>query len=257
MPNLGYGTFAIGNTVYPLASSTSNSLLFDADKPIYYLLDFFASELNTYAGARWTAEMTRAGLVSTMPNIVGLKFPNNPFPYLQDTAIKFPLLAIYRVDGVFLEKSISFEREASNLEIAWVLPPLTMSQMEIVGPFLNVVKEIMQNRSEYGFDPNYNNGFNYGQAAGYDWLQMGEYHRMMIPHTKTNLPMEANVMALKMRERDNPVTGQFPTLDLVSTEMDLVPPADGYVFPDTTYKNFVDLNSNYNPPNFPDDPLDQ
>ena len=239
----GYGAFAIGNTVYPLSASPSNSLLQDADKPIYWLLDYFASQLNTYAGARWTAEMSKAGL--TLPSIVGMKFPNNPFPYLQDTGAKFPILAIYRVDGVFLEKTIAYEREQSNLEIAWVLPPLTMSQMEMAGPFLNVVKEIMQDRSETSSDPNYMDGYNWGQAAGFDWLQMGEYHRMMIRHTKTNLPMESVVLQLKMRERNMPVPEAFAPLEEVSTEIDLLVGNDGYVTPNETYTNFVDIDNKF------------
>lgn len=252
----GTGTFAIGQTIYPLSPSTSNSLLQDADQPIYWLLQFFASELQSYLGARWTAEMARAGLSNVMPNIVGMKFPNNPFPYLQDVGVKFPVLAIYRVEGVFLEKTISFEREQSNLEIAWVLPPLTMSQMEIVGPFLKSIMDVIQDRSDIAADPNFLDGYNWGDAAGFDWLQMGEYHRMMIPHTKTNLPMESIVFQMKMRMRNMPVTAQFPLVNVVTTEIDLIAPADGYVFPDTIYPNFVDMNSNYTPSNFPDDPLD-
>jgi hypothetical protein len=252
----GNGAFAIGKTLYPLAPSTANSLLADGDQPIYWLLQYFASELQTYLGARWTAEMARAGLSTVLPHPVGMKFPNNPFPYLQDTGAKFPILAIYRVDGVFLEKTASFEREQSNLEIAWVLPPLTMSQMEIVGPFLKNVMDVIQDRSEIAGDPNFMDGYNWGDAAGFDWLQMGEYQRMMIPHTKTNLPMESVVFQLKMRMRNMPYAGAFPTVDVVTTEIDLIPSADGYVFPDTIYPNFVDMNSNYTPSNFPDDPLD-
>lgn len=248
MPAPEYGTFKIGNTQYPLTASTSNSLLKDADVPLYYLLDFFGNELNFYAGDRWTAEMARAKL--TMPKIVGMKFPNNPFPYLQDTGIKFPLLAVYRVEGKFTEKSISFARTTSNIEIAWVLPPLSMSQMEIAGPFLNSVKDILYNRSEYGFDPNYQHSFNYGEAAGFDWIQMTDYTRMMIPHTTTNLPMEALVMKLSMRERDNKgIDNQFETLTGIDTEMDLVnDPNDN---PPEILDNFVDMNSDYNPGNFP------
>lgn len=250
MPAPEYGVFKIGNTQYPLSASTANSLLKDVDKPVYYLLDYFASELNTYAGARWTAEMARAKLSTQMPNIVGMKFPNNPFPYLQDTGIKFPLLAIYRTDGKFTEKTISFSRTQSNLEIVWVLPPLTMSQMEIAGPFLEVVEKILSNRSEVSADPNYQSNLNWGDATGFDWIQMTDYTRMMIPHTTTNLPMEAVVMKLAMRERDNfNITGQFETLTGVDTEIDLINnPNDD---PPAIMTDFIDLNSDNNPKNFP------
>lgn len=245
-----YGVFKVGNTQYPLDGYTTNSLLKDVDKPVYYLLDYFATSLNTYAGTRWTAEMARAKLSTQMPNIVGMKFPNNPFPYLQDTGIKFPLLAIYRTDGKYNEKTISFSRTQTNLEIVWVLPPLTMSQMEIAGPFLEVVEKILFNRSEVPADPNYQSNFNWGEATGFDWIQMTDYTRMMIPHTTTNLPMEAVVMKLAMRERDNfNITGQFETLTGVDTEIDLINnPNDD---PPDIKKDFVDLNSDYNPSNFP------
>lgn len=125
-----------------------------------------------------------------------------------------------------------------------------MSQMEIAGPFLNVVQAILQNRSEYGFDPNYLNSFNYGEASGFDWIQMTDYTRMMIPHTQTNLPMEAVVMKLSMRERDNKgIDNQFETLTGIDTEIDLINnPNDE---PAEIKKDFVDLNSDYNPGNFP------
>lgn len=250
MPAPEYGVFKIGNTQYPLATGTGNSLLQDVDLPVYYFLDYFASELNTYAGARWTETMTKAKLITQMPSIVGMKFPNNPFPYLQDTEIKFPLLSVYRVDGKYTEKTISFSRTTTNLEIAWVLPPLTMSQMEIAGPFLEVVEKVLYNRSEVAADPNYKSNLDWGDATGFDWIQMTDYNRMMIPHTKTNLPMEAVVMKLSMRERDNfNITGQFEPLTGVDTEIDLINnPNDT---PPDIDKNFVDLNSNYNPKNFP------
>lgn len=237
MSNPGYGAFQIGTTPYPLTASTSNSLLQDADPPLYWLLDYFASELNTYAGSRWTNEIARAGLTSVIPNIVGMTFPNNPTPYLQDTGATFPILAVYRVEGNIKEKSISYVQVESNLEIMWILPPLTMGQMEIVGPFFNVVCQIMQDRSEYGADPNYLDGYVWGAAAGFDWLQMTEYHRMLIQGNK--LPMESLVMQLKMRERNMPVPNAFPQITEVNTELDLInQPTDT---PPTIFTNFIDI----------------
>lgn len=232
----GYGTFAIGNTVYPLTASTSNTLLQDADPTLYWMLQFFASSLETYFGQRWAAEMTKAGI--NLPSPVGMQFPNNPFPYLQDVGAKFPILAIYWVDGTFLEKTISYEREQSNIEIAWVFPPLTLSEMEQVGPFLKTVKDVLQDRSDEGADPNFMNSFDWGQAAGFDWLQMGSFHRVQIPHTKTNLPFEALVMQCKIRMRNMPVAEQFAPLDEVDTTLNLAP-SDGYVTPDTVFPDFV------------------
>jgi hypothetical protein len=236
----GYGTFAIGNTVYPLSPAITNTLLQDSDPTLYWMLQYFASELNTYIGARWTAEMTRAGL--DLPSPVGMQFPQNPFPYLQDVGAKFPMLAIYWVDGAFLEKTISYEREESNLEIAWVLPPLTLSQLEIAGPFLKNVKDILQDRSEEGADPNFMNNFDWGQAAGFDWLQMKSFSRVTIPHTSTHLPFEGLVMQCKIRMRNQPVSGQFAPLDQVNTELDILP-GDGYVIPDTIFPNIVDIQN--------------
>ena len=251
MPSTERGIFKIGNTQYPLDGYITNTLLKDADKPLYYLLDYFGSVLNTYAGTRWAAEMTRAKLSAQMPSIVGMKFPNNPFPYLQDTSIKFPLLAAYRVEGKMLEKTVSFSRTQSNLEIVWVLPPLTMSQMEMIGPFLNAVKEILYNRSETGADPNYQNNFNWGDAAGFDWLQMTDHTRMMVPHTETKLPMEAIVLKLAIRERDNPLPGtqEYVTFTGLDTDIDLI--NNPHDTPAVILEDLVVLNSDYNPTNFP------
>jgi hypothetical protein len=249
------GTFGISGSVYPLTSSTSNSLLKDADTPIYWMLDYFYNMLTTYANARWQSQAALVNLTSHMPNIVGMKFPNNPFPYLQDTQIKFPMLAIYRVDGKMMEKTISYDRIQSNLEIAWVMSPLTMSQMEIMGPFKNVVLDIISDRSGVAFDPNYkpaalfSDGYNWGEAAGFDWLQVTDYTMVNIPHTQTNLPMEAVVMKIAMRERNMPVTGAFEAFTGMDTDIDLINnPNDT---PPDILEDFVVLNSDHNPGNFP------
>lgn len=247
------GTFALGKTVYPLKSSTTNSLLLDADAPLYWLLDYFKSSLMFYGNARYQAEIAKFN-IAHMPNIVGQVSPTNPFPYLQDSSIKFPLLAIYRVDGKLLEHTISFDRIQSNLEIAYVFSPLSLAQMEVGSPILNMVLDILSDRSGTGFDPNYappaliSDGYDWGSAAGFDWLQVTDYTRMMIPHLTTNLPMEAIVLKMAMRERNNPVVNAYETLTGVDTEMDLVNnPNDS---PPSIIKNFVDINSNYDPPNF-------
>ncbi len=234
----GYGEFQEGNTLYPLTGSPTNTLLQDADPVLYWMLQYFSSSLNTYMGARWTQEVARAGLSQVIPSPVGMQFPKSPFPYLQDVGALFPILAVYWVDGSFLEKTISYNREQSIIEIAWVLPTLTMSQQEIIGPFTKAVKDIIENRSEHGADPNFMNNFDWGQACGFDWIQMGSWHEMQLPHSKTNLPFVSMVMQLKIRMRNMPIADQFAPMEEVDTTFNLAP-SDGYVTPDTVFPDFV------------------
>jgi len=169
-----------------------------------------------------------------------------------DTQLTKPyLLAVYRVDGKNKEKTIIYNQLDNTVFIAWVLPPLTMSQIEIMGTFFKVVRDIIFNRAEVGGDPHFQNNFNYGQAAGFDLIQAMDYSRVMMPNTTTNLPMEAIVIKLSLRERDGvgEITNQYEDLTGIDTQMDLINnPNDE---PDEILEGFVELNSNYNPSNFP------
>lgn len=229
-----------GGTVYPLTTSTTNSLLQDADVPLYWLLQFFNGVLQIHAQGRWATQTALMGAKfnAQYPNIVGSYYPFNPFPFLQDTTIQFPLLAVYRVEGKIFDKTVAFQRIESQLEIAYVLPPLTLSQTERIGQFLNVVLDVLSDRNEYGFDPQFMDGYNVGLAAGYDAVGMESYANMMIPHTQTNLPMQAVVMKMMMRERTLPVPTLIPTITAIDTSMNLVN-ADGYA----TIPNFLDFNN--------------
>src|SRR5579872_7429478 len=101
-------TFKWGGVVYPLTSATTNALLQDADPAIFYALDFYASMLQQYLGARWSAECTRANRSDIGANVVQSKVPYDPSDYLTTEQLSFPLLAVYRTRSTEAEQSVQW-----------------------------------------------------------------------------------------------------------------------------------------------------
>jgi hypothetical protein len=270
-PSLQEKYFQISNVLYPLATGTGNSTLFDVDKCIFYLLDFIAGTLQANAGAKWTEAVTylrTLGLASAIstsfvsPSRVGY----NPVPFLQSATFKFPLLAVYRLPGgKAYEKTIdSFVRFEQDVEVLFILPPMSAAEMETLNPFLNAARDIIVQKNEHGYDPNWNNGEYIGPLAGYEKILATGFDFENIP-TQTNLVMPTLIVRLKMYEINRPV-------NMANSGVDILFPAtglDGYVnlwpdgygdpnppWPDGYNKekvNFIETNSNYDVQNYPND----
>src|SRR5882672_3272224 len=154
-----WGTFKVGGTTYPLTASTSNSALLDSDPSIFYTLDYFGAMLVQHMGARFMAEVVKTGLKGTdgkaITSVVGSKLGYDPGPYLTQSQVKFPLLAAYRDNAVFSEKSVTHERDTTVVQVLYVLPPLSPGQAERLTPLLHSVNNILFERTEVGADPSY------------------------------------------------------------------------------------------------------
>ena len=111
-----------------------------------------------------------------------------------------------------------------------------MAQTEKIGPFLNVVMDVLTDRNEYGYDAQYRDGYNVGLAAGYDAVGMKSFANMMIPHITTNLPMQAVVMKMMIRERNDVIPDAFRTITGFDTDIKLQATPTGI-------NNFIDMNS--------------
>jgi len=207
----GYGSFGLGVSTFPLIATGANSLLQDADPVLYYLLDFAYNVLQLHAQARWAVEVARPTLnfAAPFPNVCASRVPYNPFPFLQDTGLNLPLLAAYWVDGKSFELTRDYLRTESTIEIAYVLPPMTAAQTEILGPILHAVRAILTDRFETGFDPNYLDGYQLGALTQYDNLWVRDYKYGLMPHTTTNLPMQSVILTIVLRERNMAVADQF------------------------------------------------
>lgn len=169
-------SFVIGGVTFPLATSTGNSALKDADPALYYTIDYFASVLQTYLGARLVAEASALGL-STGPNAitqaVGYSLPYDPVTVLQEQQIShWPLLAVFREKSKFKWKSMAYQSTQGTWKVLYVLPPLSGGQREKLGPILSAVPKILMDRIENMFDPGYQSGLEIWKAAGLEEITL-------------------------------------------------------------------------------------
>jgi hypothetical protein len=174
-----YGTFTSGGVIYPLTPSTANSALRDIDPGSYYLLDYLSAMLVRHVGARFAAEATKSSLKGVdghiVTNIVTSKVAYDPTQYLAQNQVRFPLFAIYRDNDLFSEKSATYRRVATSVNVLYVLPPLTPSQAERLTPLLHGISTVIFERLEEGSDPSYTPpggtiGQRVGELGGWDMV---------------------------------------------------------------------------------------
>lgn len=143
-----------GAVHYPLPAATTNTLLRDADPTIYFLLHYFTWCINHYVGSRLVAQAQLAEFPE-IDSAVRSTSSLNPAPYLAESGFQFPLLALYRTQSVFTERTMVRRQDASTLVLAYVLPPLTASQAEQLVPILNAVKGLLDRVAISGRDDAY------------------------------------------------------------------------------------------------------
>lgn len=151
-------TYKWGGTTYPLAAARTNAVLRDADPALYYTIDYLAWVLQADLGARWSAECLALGVAdwtARAGNIVQATAPYDPGTYLKSSQIKFPLLAIYRVNGREAEQSVQWERTDSLWGLDLVFPTLVVDQAEVMTPLLNAAVGCITHRLTEGFDVAY------------------------------------------------------------------------------------------------------
>lgn len=149
-----FSSFEYGRTYFPLAASASGStLLQDADPAIFYLLEFYASVLNTHMGERFLAEAASAS-AGRITSAVAETIPLNPETFLTSENFSFPLLCAARLSSRFVYQGQQ-KFAVSRVKVDYVLPPLTGGAAELLTPILHAVAAIIDNRTERGFDPSY------------------------------------------------------------------------------------------------------
>jgi len=142
--------FNVGNVVFPLTSTSGNSLLQDADPLLYYALSYWSTMIGTYDGARLVAAFTAAGVSTasgTITSAVMAAYPYDVGPYMQDTQVVFPCLTAFRKETTTKWITTGFEDDATTLGVQYVLPPLTAAQAELILPILSAVWKTLRART--------------------------------------------------------------------------------------------------------------
>jgi hypothetical protein len=235
-----YGVFKHGGTEFPLVSATTNSLLQDADPFLYAALDYFAAMLQTHMGTRLVAQATACGAPITAAVASSIPFP--PGPYMTGDQLKFPLLAAYRVDEEFQERTATWTMNKTNVEVCYILPPLDAAQAEAMWPSLNAAARIIDNRTEQGVDPAYTPPFTGATAGSRVWLYAG-VERIMCKRGRfgsweaaDGLVFPSYVVNLEVWERTMTHSSAFDDLTALNLDEDLVTAGESNV------ADFVQVN---------------
>ena len=230
MANPGRGTFKVGGVVFPLTTTSGNDLIVDGDPLIYNLLQFFKSILVTYLGDRFSAISATANLVDAGGNLITAPVkqlvPYSPADYLEEVQYKFPLLSAARNKETYKEKTREWYDISCELQVLYMLPPLTAAQMYQFDTFRSLVRSVILDRLELGWDPSYKNGELIFQTAGIEQISLvkSDYLGLENPkNVKTFFP--TIMMTFDVKERKNHVLGSFPDLTDISGSVKL---SDGY-----------------------------
>lgn len=206
-----YDASQLAGVELPLVEPATNTLLRDADPTVYFALEFFAAVIERAIGDRLVTAAAEAS-VPRVTQAVAYKVPMDPGPYLTEQQFKFPLLAVYRKNETYRERTAVFQQDIAELEVAYVLPPLNGAQTERIGPVLRAVAAALFTATEQGFDSDYESG---ALVWGSDYANVeeigftrGEYGSFP---TLKDLAFPAWVGTLRVKERTFAVDSQFDT----------------------------------------------
>lgn len=149
-----YASFLLGGFSSPVTASTTNTLLQDADPALYWFTQWCAATVQQHVGSRWDAECAAIGLTSLSGNIVKATLPYDPVPMFQFAQYAFPLLAIYRTESDFSDRTAVWIHRVGTFDLDYILPPLSPAQYERIYPVLSAIEAILYDRINQDFDPN-------------------------------------------------------------------------------------------------------
>jgi hypothetical protein len=202
-----YDRFQVGAFVSPLTASTTNSLLTDADPALAVTLAYYQAVIQGHLGARWDAEVVKAGLPLLAGKLTTLAIPYDPLPFMAAVGFSPPFLSLFATT----EETVEWTRHFYSTETQWklllVLPPLDAAQYLQLHSILRAASKVIVNATEQGYEPTYQAGARFAVAAGIQEIKIGKSSYGSIPglDTKTFFPTLA--MDIVVRERRMPTPG--------------------------------------------------
>lgn len=196
-----YAGFKIGNVVFPLTASVSNSLLQDGDPALYYTLDYLKSMIQTHLGARFDAEMTRVGLTQHVGKASSAALPFNPEPFLQSSGVQPPFLALFPVRDLPEERTRHWYHTVQTWNLLYVLPAMDTAQFAQLCTLLKDVAKIILDRIENTLDPSWQSGVPFAQLGGIAEIRLDEVGYGSFETQDTNLFMPALTATLTVKEQ--------------------------------------------------------
>jgi hypothetical protein len=197
-----YASFQVGAFVSPLTAATLKSLLEDADPALAVTLAYYQAVIQTHLGARWDAEVVKAGLPALAGAMTTLAIPYDPLPFLTQAMLSPPFLALYTVSETPIELTRHHYRLAAEWKLLFVMPPLTPAQYLQLYPFLRAATKVILDRTEQGYEPTYQAGARFAVAAGLEQIRIDRtrYGNIQGADTRLFLPtMEMDIAACERR----------------------------------------------------------
>lgn len=226
-----------GGVTYPLTESTENSLLRDADPALYFAIDFFTHVLNTYVGPRLIAEAHPLGL--RFPSAVEKTLHYEPTPFLLSDRLVFPLFCLYRSEEAWVEHTVAHDRSTSVWEWAYVLAPMTPTQIDKLHPILRSVAAVISAFAQQSFDPEYEDGATLRDLTGIMKMSAGpvRYGHFEEATGEVGRWWRALTGRLVVQERNHIVPEAFEKFEGVNADIDLAAeneqPVEAFVEVDT------------------------
>lgn len=143
-----------GKAQSPLPTGTGNPVVEDADPVIAFLTSFASAVITHHAGDRWAEAANNVGLHG-LPPVASSVAGVDPFPYLTQMGLKFPLLSVYRVEASNEGLTIATDVERASIDLLYILPALDFRQAMSLANFLSLLaravkSELTAKRSLYG-----------------------------------------------------------------------------------------------------------
>jgi len=162
--------FKVGSFVSPLPTSTGNTLLQDADPALYQVTQFLQAVIQTHLGPRFDEEMSNAGYSQFVGKASSTTVPFNPLPFLTENQLVPPLLAVWREDETYLQRTAFWWSYEESWKLLWVLPPLRAPQFLALASFLTAAARVITNRLKLGYDPSYLGAAMLIELAGLEYI---------------------------------------------------------------------------------------
>jgi hypothetical protein len=242
-----HDAFGIGPAVYPVAtfSATDLALLRRADPTLFLIGDYLRTAISTYVGAAFAEAWNKVRADRPGTVVVQSFVPFDPGPVLTQDQFKFPLLAVFREGGKEVTRTIEFDRLESKFGVAWILPPLRPSDMELLLPFRHAVAQAVRENLSRGWDSSYAGG----DPIFDDVLELVGFAEVEYANAPgvgdSKLRFPTTMITLDVWERqERPLPGQYAAIDGVDASIDLVS-SDGSSQPVYDFNGVIESTSGF------------
>lgn len=202
-----YASFQLGAVQYPVIASPFVGARERLDPPLHAALSYYVAMLNKHLGPYFDALVTAIGKPELVGKVVAEHVGIDPLPYMTATAYKFPLLAVYRTEEEINERTVSWYQAQGKWTCLYILPTLDAAQAASLVHVLKAVRAIIVDRTEQGYDPDYESGKEVWRDAGISKIGVASVKYGGVPQLDTNLRFPAIEITIAVDEREEKKPG--------------------------------------------------